>query len=163
MTVSAVLIHRSAPQRRADRVRHRRKSSPFPLAATRYRLIQALSDLGIYAERIGARLREERTWARLLEAHRLVGLRDEEQAGQILEQARRLGLQEQRSVERSALRIEHQRFVRLLREELAFQSMTEHQKAADRFEEQVVSWLAGDDPGGEGRGGPARRLSEAEG
>jgi hypothetical protein len=33
----------------------------------------------------------------------------------------------------------------LLKEELAFQSMTEERKAVERFEEQVVAWLSADD------------------
>jgi hypothetical protein len=138
-----------------DRARHRRKSGPFPLGAPRFRLIQALSDLGIYAERIGARLRDERRWAQLLEAHRLVRLRDEERAARIRIQQRHAHLPQEGWVERSALLIERRRFIRLLKEELAFQSMTEQQKAVERFEEQVVSWLVGDDDGGEDQGGLA--------
>jgi hypothetical protein len=48
-------------------------------------------------------------------------------------------------VERAPLLIEEQRLIRLLKEELVFQSITEQQKAVERFAEQVVSWLSADD------------------
>jgi hypothetical protein len=126
------------------------------------RLIQALADLGIYAERIAARLREERRWAQLVEAHRIVKLRDEERAAAILERHRLVRLGEEariaasqeaqrrarlRAAVHSELQSEQQRFVRLLKEELAYQAMTEAQKAVERFEEQVVSWLNDDESG----------------
>jgi hypothetical protein len=156
MVLPAGLLHPSTSIRRADRPTHRLKSGPFPLGATRFRLIQALTDLGIYAERIAARLREEQRWAQLLEARRLVRLRDEERAGQILEEQGLARSQEEptavaareaqrlawlREEERSAFLIEQRRFILLLKEELAFESMTDEQKAAERLEEQVVYWL----------------------
>ena len=46
-----------------------------------------------------------------------------------------------------APRIEHRQFVRLLEEELAFEMMTEEQRAADRLEEEIVSWLTAGEAG----------------
>jgi hypothetical protein len=129
-----------------------------------------LTDLGIYAERIAARLRAERRWTQLLEAHRLVRLRDEERAGEILERQRLVRREEEgriaaslgaqrraglRAVEYSELRNEQQRVVRLLKEELAYQAMTEAQKVVERFDEQVVSWLSADESGNGDRGNTA--------
>jgi len=158
MVLPAGLVHRSARDRRRPRL----KSGPFPLGATRFRLIQALNDLGIYAERIVARIREEQRFAQLLEARRLVRLRDEEHAGQILEEQRLARLHEERTgagpleaprvaglrdEERYASLIEQRRFILLLKEELAFESMTDEQKAAERLEEQIVDWLSADESG----------------
>jgi hypothetical protein len=158
MTLSAGLVHRSASSRPGDRPRHRLKSGPFPLGANRFRLLQALDDLGLYAERIVARLREERGRARLLEAHRLVWLREEERARELLDAHRLARLQEERRAlaarearlreeQRAALSVEHRQFLLLLKEELAFQSMTEDERAADRLEEQIVLWLSSGETG----------------
>jgi hypothetical protein len=158
MTLSAGLIHRSASSRPGDRPRHRLKSGPFPLGANRFRLLQALDDLGLYAERIVARLREERRRAQLLDAHRLVGLRDEERARELVEAHRLARLQEERRAlasrearlreeERAALSVEHHQFLLLLKEELAFQSMTDEQRTADRLEEQILLWLSSRETG----------------
>jgi hypothetical protein len=121
-----------------------------------------LTDLGIYAERIASRLREEQRWGQLLEARRLVKLCEEEQAKQSLEKLEIARFQESRRItaslkaqrgtrlrqeEHSALRTEQQRFIVLLKEELAFQSMTGEQRANERLEELIVSWLSGDESG----------------
>jgi hypothetical protein len=162
MILPSGLMHRSTPERQADRPRHRLNTGPFPLGATRFRLIQALNALGIYAERTAARLREEQWWARLLVERSLARLREEERARQILEAQRLARLQEERKAaafleaqrlvqsrqeERSASLIEQRRFVLLLKEELAFESMTEEQKAAGWLEEQIVFWLSSDECG----------------
>lgn len=44
--------------------------------------------------------------------------------------------------EHPGLSIERMRFVLLLKEELAYESMTEEQRAADRLEDQIVSWMS---------------------
>jgi hypothetical protein len=145
MGLSAGLIPRLAAGRRADRRWYRLRGRPSPLGATRFRLIQALADLGIYAEKIRARLREERRQAQLCDAQRLVRLRDDELRFAVSLRAQRRARSGE--LERPALTIEQQRFVRLLKEELAFQAMTEQQKALEQFAEQVVSWLSADDSG----------------
>jgi hypothetical protein len=122
------------------RLRHRRKSGPFPLGATRFRVIQALSGLGLYANRIAARMRAEQRAARLLEAQRLAHFLEAWRAAARLEAQRLTAAREE---ERAELLVVQRRFIRLLEEELAFQSMTDEQKAVERLEEQIVAWVSG--------------------
>lgn len=79
-------------------------------------------------------MREELEVARRLEEQRSAGRLARQRLDRLLAE------------ERSAHELEQRRFVLLLKEEIAFASMTEAQKAADRFEEQVVSWLTSGDP-----------------
>jgi hypothetical protein len=125
-----------------DRPRRRVKTETIPLGATRSRLILVLRHLGFYHTRIEARYRDEQRLEIFLEQLRSEQLEEEQQAARLSEE-RRLA---QRVEEREATRLrEEWRVARLLKDKLAYEAMSEEQKAAWRLEEQIVSWLAAND------------------
>lgn len=110
------------------------------LGATRLRLIEVLHDLGLYRQLLDAQRRERELAAERLEAQRLARAVE----------ARRLARERQGrhlAKEHLAHKLERRRFVLLLVEEIAYRSMTEEQKAVERFEERVASWLTGEETG----------------
>ena len=141
--------------RRTDRIRHRAKSTAFPLGAGRGRLARLICSLGLYDDRIAARIQGEKSLAERLEAvraaeQRHADARARERARQAREaqwfawQIRRQRLARLWAQERAALEREQREFVLLLKEELAQRAMSPDQEEAYRLEEQVVAWLTTD-------------------
>jgi hypothetical protein len=128
--------------RRASPSGHRVKATSLTLGSTRSRLIQVLRHLGLYRERIEARLRDEREMAQALEMEKQIQLHEEREAVQRDEQARHARLHEE---EQSARLAEGLRAARLLREEMAYESMSEEQRAVWRLEDEILAWLTASD------------------
>ncbi len=155
------------PQRRPRSSRLRLSGSSLTLGANRQRCLEALRRSGLYAERIAARRREEerltklaeeREHSRLLavqEAERLVfeerrwrleaepnTAREREAIGvaAFRESARRFD-QDRRERELADLERERREFVLLLSEHIRSAGMTDQQKEADLWAEEIASWL----------------------
>ena len=135
--------------RRPTPARHPFKARASTLGATRSRLVQVLRHLGLYRDRIEARLREEREAVSLLEKERLrrisleqeAHLRSEERtAARLAEEAARV-----RETGELARLVEERRTARLFKEHREFEAMTDEQRSARRLEEEIVSWLTGED------------------
>jgi hypothetical protein len=146
--------------RRASHSGHGAKTTSSTLGSTRSRLIQVLRHLGFYREGIEARLRDEREIVLLVERRRLERAREEQEVALRAEELRIARLEEEREAarlaessrvaqlkerEQLARAIEERRVARLVREQIAYQAMTDDQKAAWRLEEEIVSWVSVDE------------------
>jgi hypothetical protein len=134
----------SSGDRFASTFRHRVKARSTNLGATRSRLIQVLRHLGLYGEKVAARLRHEREMAQTLEMERMTRLREEREAARQHEISRAARLDKE---ERSARLAEDRRAARLLKEGMAYESMSEEQQAARRLEDEIASWLTSGEAG----------------
>ena len=142
MVVSFVPVSHPLADRRASHSGHRIKATSLTLGSTRSRLIQVWRELGLYRDRIEARLRDEREMSRALEMERLIQLREEREAVLRDEQARQARLHEE---VQSARLAEGLRAARLLREEMTYESMSEEQRAVRRLEDEILAWLTASD------------------
>src|SRR4051812_28109071 len=131
--------------RRASPSGHRVKARSLTLGATRSRLVEVLRVLGLYRDRIEARLRPEREMDLLLEGRRLERDREEREVARRLEERRVARLAEEQEIARhletlrAARLLEQERFARmveerraagLVNEKLAYESMSEEQRSA---------------------------------